>query len=178
MCASDKQKFIDNIIFSSTLAATVQRASVYRKDAPEQCRQKFREGLEQELKDLLEQYNNPVSPAIHCENIEILAKNISAKHRAVLADGNFRIGLAQKALNLYLKFYWCLGHIPIPPHCPIDSIVLKEVPGNNVPWTKITQISEYKSIIDRAKLKAKELQLPLSEWEIHVYNKTQRQSQH
>lgn len=176
MIASEKQKFISNVIFSSTLAATVQRSSVYRKDAPEQCRQKFREGLEQELKNLLEQYNNPVSPAIHCENIEILAKNISAKHRDVLTDESFRIGLAQKALNLYLKFYWCLGRIPMPPHCPIDAIVLKNVPDcENVRWTKITQIADYKEVIRKAILKAGEL--PLSEWEMHIYNNAQDQPQ-
>ena len=129
------------------------------------------------LSSSLKSYVNstaPRSPITHCENIETLARDISEKCEDVLADGNFRIGLAQKALNLYLKFYWWLGVINIPPpHCPIDSIVLKEVPEyNDSPWTKITQINEYMNVIEKVRKKARKL--PLAEWEMQVYNNAQK----
>jgi hypothetical protein len=56
-----------------------------------------------------------------------------------------RIGLAQKALNLYLKYLWCLGEIHEPPHCPLDSIVLGQVPGcKDVRWTLIATLGSDK----------------------------------
>lgn len=40
----------------------------------------------------------------------------------------FRIGSAQKALNLYRKYLWCLGYIPFPPHCPFDATIIDQLP--------------------------------------------------
>lgn len=64
----------------------------------------------------------------------------------------------------------------MPPHCPIDAIVLTKIPDcKDIPWTKITHMDVYKDIIRMAKLAAKEV--PLSEWEMHEYNNAQGQPQ-
>lgn len=112
MRASKKQKFLDNVIFSSTLAATVQRASIYRKNAPEQSRQKFRKGLEQELKVLLEQYNNPISDAAHCENIEILAKKILQRMEMFSQVGLFALAPPRRLSTYISSFIGAWGVSP------------------------------------------------------------------
>lgn len=56
------------------------------------------------------------------------AASLSSEYVSVLADGRMKIGHAQKALNLYLKYMWCAGWVREPPHCPFDRIVLQFVP--------------------------------------------------
>jgi hypothetical protein len=83
-----------------------------------------------------------------------------------------RIGIAQKAVNLYLKFLWCYGWIPEPPHCPIDRTVLEEV-GDNSSWTKIKDIPEYVEKIK--KIEAKKGDKSFSEWEYELFEKRESQ---
>ena len=47
----------------------------------------------------------------HMKNIEELSSRMSENYRSILRDGSFRIGPAQKALNLYLKYQWARGLI-------------------------------------------------------------------
>ncbi|SDJ63273.1 hypothetical protein SAMN05216338_105731 [Bradyrhizobium sp. Rc2d] len=42
-----------------------------------------------------------------------------------LRDGIYWYVVAQKVLNLLLKYYWCLARIPEPPYCPIDRIIIE-----------------------------------------------------
>lgn len=172
MSASEKEKFVFDQIFNMTLGATVQRSMTYRKNTVEKDRVDFRRNLQTLLMSLSEQYRRAVSEATHCENIETLAKEITKKHGDVLHDRRFRIGSAQKALNLYLKYLWCLGRIEMPPHCPIDGIILNEITkstGNKkIGWTKLDSIAEYEEIIRKAKEVAG--QSSLTEWELQFYN--------
>lgn len=172
MSTSEKEKFLLNQLFNMTLAATVQRSMTYRKNTVEEDRVDFRRNLQALLMSLSEQYRKAVSEVAHCENIATLAKEITQKHGGVLHDRRFRIGSAQKALNLYLKYLWCLGRIEMPPHCPIDGIILNEIAKNTdykkISWTKLDSITEYKEIIRKAKEVAG--QSSLSEWELKFYN--------
>lgn len=57
-----------------------------------------------------------------------------------MRGGQFSFGVAQKLFNLALKFYWSLGLIAEPPHCPIDLLVqekgLKLKQTEIKSWTK------------------------------------------
>lgn len=80
----------------------------------------------------------------------------------------FRIGVAQKALNLYLKYLWCLDRIPVPPHCPFDSTVLREL-ELEFSWTRSSKIEDYKSWVEHAKVAAGTK--TLAEWELQLWNR-------
>ena len=128
-----------------------------------------RKELHWHLQDLLEkmltQYTLPVAESTHVKNIERIVNSLTRRHAGMLQDKTFRIGPAQKALNLYLKYFWCSGHIPTPPHCPIDAIVLRAVKlSRPTAWTKINSSAEYTYIINALKEIAGSQSL--AEWEL------------
>jgi hypothetical protein len=154
-------------IYSMTLAATTQRAKMYADDV--QARGSFQKGLRASLEELSQGYKLEISDQQHVANIESLAIELSKKHMNLLANGRFRIGQSQKALNLYLKYLWCLGEIAMPPHCPIDAIVLARITGfKEEKWTRIDSIERYQRIIEAARREANGI--PLAVWELELYN--------
>jgi hypothetical protein len=171
MNTKHQKKFIYRELFSATLGATVQRSKTYAESIPENNRKKFQNTLREQLEILLPVYESKIPEKQHILNIETLAKNITEKCSSSLFNGTFRIGSAQKALNLYLKYMWCIGQIKRPPHCPIDAIVLQKIPGcSAIKWTYLDSISEYKKIIEKAKLVAGTT--PLPQWELEIWNGT------
>jgi hypothetical protein len=169
---SEQQAFLADEIFSMTLMGTVQRGKLYRDSSTETQRDAFRRALRFALEGLVEQYMQGISDDEHLANIDKLAQMLSEAHPGALNNSRFRIGSAQKALNLYLKYMWCLGRIPTPPHCPFDSFVLSRVSGcQNVKWTQLDSLSEYERIVDCATSVAGDVSL--AEWELHLYNALQ-----
>ncbi|MCC6530047.1 MAG: hypothetical protein IT471_07265 [Pseudomonadales bacterium] len=168
----EQQTFLEDEFFSMTLMATVQRGKLYRVGSGEAEKDAFRRALRSELERLTEQYSVGVSEAQHLANIESLANSLSGSHPNALNAGRFRIGSAQKALNLHLKYMWCLGLIPAPPHCPFDFMVLSRIPTcRNVKWTQHDSLPEYERIVCLAKTAAGNS--PLAEWELRLYNAAQ-----
>lgn len=163
-----KEQFLADVIFGITLAGTSQRGNLYRREATTHQRNTFRLALRRALENLAEQYSAPVTDNGHVANIYNLAETLSKQHADALAGSRFRIGSAQKALNLYLKMLWCLDRIPTPPHCPFDRIVLSHVPGcERVNWTQFDSLSDYERIVRCARSAANGV--PLAEWELLLY---------
>jgi hypothetical protein len=163
--------FLRSEFFSMTLAATTQRSKLYTADLTEAERLPFQISLRIALEKISEEYVRSVSDTAHINNIQKLADDLSIKHPELLRDGCMRFGHAQKALNLYLKYLWCLKDIRRPPHFPIDSIILKKIPKfTQVRWTKLTDSSKYKSIIAAARLKSQLSGESLAAWELREYN--------
>lgn len=92
----------------------------------------------------------------HIENIKSI-QNFS------MAEGEeLELGKCQKLLNMMCKYYWCIGWIYTPPHMPIDSINLKNLPKENykrlceelnckdrINWTEdLNKEDAYKNVID------------------------------
>ena len=162
---SGQEVFLLDQVFSLTLMATTQRGKIYRNGSGEPSRNRFRQALRSALENLATQYKSDVSAAQHCANIEVLSKDLSSSHKEALNGERFRIGSAQKALNLYLKYLWCLDRIARPPHCPFDYRILSLIPNcETVKWTELDCISEYKRIVGEAEREAGDLSL--SEWEL------------
>jgi hypothetical protein len=156
-------------IFSMTLAATTQRAKMYADNV--QARGSFQKGLRAALEELSQSYKLEISDQQHVANIEHLAIEFLKKHTNLLANGRFRIGQSQKALNLYLKYLWCLDEIPMPPHCPVDAIVLAHITGfKEERWTQLDSIEGYQHIIEAARREANGI--PLAVWELELYNRS------
>jgi hypothetical protein len=80
-------------------------------------------------------YALPVDEVQHCEAIKRISETVSQRCGDCLVNGRLQYGAAQKAFNLYLKFLWRLGKAAMPPHCPVDSVVLAEA-GIEGAWTK------------------------------------------
>jgi hypothetical protein len=169
-----KKRFIDDQVFSLTLMATTQRSGIYREEVGESERAKFRGALKSALESLAKEYVIEVPREQHHKNIKSLSASLSTSHGAYLSNNRFRIGLAQKSLNLYLKYLWCLGRLDNePPECPIDRIVLDKIGCphcKKINWTSIDTISEYSVAIEHASDAAQKNGLSLAEWELKVWS--------
>ena len=97
-----------------------------------------------------------------------------------LNGDHLRLGVAQKALNLYLKYLWCEHRIPTPPHCPFDSNILDKLTlptGCERRWTQADKVEHYREWVLAAKKQAeKEAQkeskkeVSLADWELRAWN--------
>lgn len=97
--------------------------------------------------------------------------DFGAKIRPViLKNGTYKYGVAQKLLNLALKYYWCLGYIPEPPHCPVDRIIIDKTQlKGKVNWTEIEDEHEYRQVIEAVrKIAGTE---SLARWELLNYGR-------
>ena len=120
---------------------------------------------------MLEEYKEGrVQDDRHFANIEDLSSTLSKHHHEILENGEFRISIAQKALNLYLKYCWARGIIEQPPHCPIDDTVLKKIKWPGPKWTEMCTIEQYRHVIRKAKAKANENGQTLACWELKIWN--------
>jgi hypothetical protein len=167
-------KFLHREILRGCVTVSFQHAKVYAANAKDEDKEKVRNELRRALKEIGEHYTNAeVLEEDHSKNIEEIARRIKSSCGPTLHEGQFRIGIAQKALNLYLKYLWCLDKIPRPPpHCPFDTTVINQLePSKRHPWTKIESTKEYKDLVEAAKEKAGKLSL--AEWELCVYEKGQ-----
>jgi len=152
------------------LQATVQRAGIYEQEASESDRAKFRAGLRNALEAAAPQYISAVPDATHIANISALADLMSRNHGIVLRGGRFRIGPAQKALNLFLKYLWCGDTISVPLQCPFDARVLGQIPKvATILCTRLDSISVYETIVAAAREQVGAVSL--AEWELALYDR-------
>jgi hypothetical protein len=137
---------------------------------------------------IAEDYRVPVVEEAHLRNIELLADRVSSSCGELLCEstmrccsgvasppskGNrrFRIGSAQKALNLFLKYLWCLGEVREPPHCPFDRRIIERLPkGVQCNWTQCNDIEHYNRWVAAAQEEAKKDSLSLAQWELCTFN--------
>lgn len=177
-----KEHFIKlDVILSNTISAAFSQSIVYKvyKEKPEnqdqfewdEQKRKFRENIGKYLVEIEEKYD-PIND--HSERIRNFKEKIESENanRAVLMCDEISFGRAQKLVNMYLKYLWCLGKFDTPPHCPIDRGVLKIVGWKEYPpdppWTHPEFTKEkYEEAIEMCKLKA--AGQTLSEWELFLW---------
>ncbi len=170
------RRFLQDQFHGLVLAATVQRAHIYRPSASESLRNGFRVGLRRALDEYATEYTGHVDDRAHTRRIGALADRLSRNHASALVAGRFRIGPAQKALNLYLKYRWSAGWMPTPPHCPFDAVIMAALPYRaRISWTKLDSLDEYRALVTVARTVAGALSL--AEWELLQYEKRSPASQ-
>lgn len=171
-----KKDFIIDQVLVNSIGAAFQHAGVYvgGLDTLDPRKKELRTDLRERLIALGDTYKNPVDENKHCQNVEKLAKELTTAHKdkGLLRNDRFRIGIAQKALNLYLKYLWCLDEIPEPPHCPIDREIIKvlSIPWkerDSYNWTQLDDLKKYKELIGMCKDKAEG---SVAEWELKEWN--------
>jgi hypothetical protein len=80
------------------------------------------------------------------------------------------VGPAQKALNPFLKYQWCAGWIPSPPHCPFDALIIGQLPATlRTARTALDDLRHYQRLVDAARQAAGGLSI--AEWELHLYDR-------
>jgi hypothetical protein len=172
---NDKLKFVTSELCILSWAASVQRAKLYKKDIDSTSREatKFREDMITFLKDnIIPQYVDGCSEEQHYRNIDDLIAYGNTVNPGILSDPGYKYGVAQKLLNLTLKYYWCLDLIKEPPHCPVDRIIINKTRhSGKINWTQITKKMDYEKIITEIKKLAAEKGLSIPMWELTFYRR-------
>jgi hypothetical protein len=171
----EQWRFMESQVLVLSIMAAFQRPRplpIYSRAATAESRRNVQEAVKRELRRFDTQYVQRPSEEQHLGNIEQLASVISRDHTAALTNGTFRIGIAQKALNLYLKYLWCLGRIEEPLHCPVDAITLRGIREvADIRWTQITTIEDYMRCITAFRNHANSQSLAC--WELRRWNEAQ-----
>lgn len=162
-------KFLKNEFLAWSIFGALGRSNTYSGSASERDKKCFHDTLRKKLSEMVKEYDNPVPEEKHLSNIRELADEMTRSFPQCLRNKRFRIGIAQKSLNLYLKYLWRSGAIPMPPHCPFDNRIIKELPEcAGLKWTSIDKIEDYNRLVEAAKKEANGK--PLSEWELEIWN--------
>lgn len=173
MQLTDQEKFVYTEVSILAWAASVQRASLYNADVAYADRdvQSFRSSVMNYIDStLLPQYEKSCSDEAHIKNIADLSKFGTSKGAGLLGPAGYKFGVAQKLLNLLLKYLWCLGHIPEPPHCPVDRIILGRTHlKGKLNWTQLVSEAAYKDAIDAIRTAAQREKLSIAKWELQEF---------
>ena len=182
-----KWQFIENIIIADSINSAIRTrkkdAPVYKKKPTESDSKKVRHKLASLLRDLRPQYASPVKDHEHKANIQKIADEMTSefKNCGLLYEDSFRVGIAQKALNLYLKYLWCLAQLETPnmatpPHCPFDNGIigtlhdLNEEEKQRLQWTTLDSLGDYQKLVEAGLKEIKATnQRSLSDWELNVW---------
>ncbi|MCD4705078.1 hypothetical protein K8R66_03300 [bacterium] len=176
----DKDKFLKNEFFSSSIQGAFMHNRHIYKTKNESERKNFKTFLYNKLSLYTKKYEKKIKEEEHIKNLKKIQKEIYKYYKGkklLKKDDTLNIGTIQKLLNLYLKYLWVSGYIVEPPHCPIDSTVIKTLVKNgakhleNIKWTEIT-IKKYKKIIEAIKKEAKNTSL--AKWELLTLNKNRK----
>lgn len=164
-----EQQFVLTELWTLAWAASVQRANLYAPGSKQtgQLRDKLQEFI---TSHLLPHYVRPCTEQQHYLNLAELVEFGTGALPGSLRDGRYRYGVAQKLLNLALKYHWCLGQISEPPHCPIDRIIIEKTHlRGRVNWTQIADEEQYRVVIEAVRRRAEPESI--ARWELLNYRR-------
>src|SRR3989338_9499852 len=103
---NEKELFIRDMILSNTISAAFQRVKggVYAKEVTVEQKGEFRKKIEKCLV-VAEKECNSARDKDHYERIRDFIKNTADP---ALKNGKLSFGVAQKLVNLHLKYLWCM----------------------------------------------------------------------
>jgi hypothetical protein len=174
---STQQEFLESVFLSNAVRdalATRKGRRVYKSKKPtDKARAAVGGALKSKLRSLAWQYySRKVDDQTHIKNIVDLALYVSTTCGVFLNGGKLFFGVAQKALNVYLKYLWCLDPNVIPPHCPFDDKIIKALGtlpvGCDTKWTTSDSATSYRAWVAAARAIAGTQSLP--EWELEVWS--------
>lgn len=170
---NDKTIYILRELWISAWNASVQHSALYKEGAWKNQRDAidvFKTKVVDYVKDnLIPQYKEKISQKRHLQNIRNLIEYANKVDTGVLGKNGYKYGIAQKLLNLALKYYWCLGEIEEPPHCPVDKIIIDQTIYRGRNWTQILSEKEYLEIISAIKTMSEQDECSISQWELNNY---------
>jgi hypothetical protein len=176
-----KEEFLLDEIAILAISAGLQRSRSYFNDANTVRKENFRNLLKVRLSGLRLEKEERDLRSDHFERIQEFQE--ASRDPTILKNGIISFGVAQKIVNLYLKYLWCLGIFKSsPPHCPFDRNVihvLRQCCDNqkdrrwlsDIAWTEMTQ-ADYVRLVGVAQ---SSISSPsIAEWELGVFNKKRR----
>jgi hypothetical protein len=175
LAVTKEQEFIIDEIWILAWNASVQRANLYKKglssdntEAPE-----FRDSVITYIeKEIFKSYKSGCTEEQHYKNIDSLIGKANVLGSSILGPDGYKYGVAQKLLNLAVKYMWCLGHIKEPPHCPIDRIIINKTKfKDKINWTEIKARKPYEDVIEEIKELGRAKNLTPAQWELHHYSR-------
>jgi hypothetical protein len=175
MTTKDAKTFLMEQLWSNTFAASFQRAYVYNGEPKDIEKLALKEALRNRIeaisKDEYSNVSRQVSDSQHILNIQSVIKT-SRKFGAILNGEEIKFGVAQKLLNLYLKYVWLMFDKPTSSHFPVDRMIqvalgIKE--KDIVSWTIDLDEKSYMNIIKIARNKLNPNE-SLAEFELRLYN--------
>lgn len=168
-----EQEFIVHEIWILAWNASVQRAKLYKKGLSQKDRKAsdFRSSVISYIEgEIFQSYKSGCSEEQHYSNIKSLIAKANTLGSGILGPDGYKYGVAQKLLNLAVKYLWCLGHIKEPPHCPVDRIVINKTKlKDKVSWTEIKEQKLYEDVIKEITVLASAKSLTLAQWELLNY---------
>lgn len=171
---TDKLQFITDELWILAWNASVQRADLYKEVEDSPKRGRFRKDVIEFIqKEIMPQYKVGATEEQHYKNIDNVIAYANKVDHGMLNKPGYKYGVAQKLLNLSLKYYWCLSLVKEPPHCPVDRIVISET-KLKINWTQIKKRSEYQKIIEEIKILANYDGLSIPVWELRFYSRRER----
>jgi hypothetical protein len=173
--ANNKRRFLSYELSLLTLKAALStrddKYPIYDKDIKTYQRSEAKKVLREWLSKIKTKYSEiNISEAEHVAFIAEVAADLSNKLFRYLHNGRFRVGVAQKLVNVHLKYLWTAGFCPEPPHCPIDGII-RDVAGISYIWTQNDSIEEYKTAIASLKVIAETKGRTLAQWELETFRR-------
>lgn len=169
----EKEYFLKTQFWASTLMASFARANVYESKfvITDDQKKVFKNDLFKCVNDLVDTkyLHHKIDEIEHINNIRLLQEYVKEPHSSILPDDGLKFGVAQKILNLYLKYLWCADMIKeAPPHFPLDRMVQ----GSNirVNWTCNECTAEkYNNVVNDLCPDGEK-----AEWELKTYNNLYR----
>lgn len=172
---NNKRRFLSYELGLLTLKAALSTRDdnypIYDREIRAYQRSKPKKVLRELLVKIEKKYSETnISEAEHVALIDEVAADLSIKLSRYLHNGRFRIGVAQKLINVHLKYLWTAGFCSEPPHCPIDGII-RDFAGIDFIWTQSDSIEEYKAAIEKLKVIAKTAGQTLAQWELEKFRR-------
>lgn len=130
---------------------------------------------QKEFREILSEIENKyieksITEEEHINFISEVSSRLTLTLNKYLHNGRFRIGVAQKLINLHLKYLWVSGFGYEPHHCPIDGII-RDIVKLKYNWTQSDCINENISAIKELKKEAARNKMSLSEWELVTFRR-------
>lgn len=163
------------LTIKAALSTRDKNYTIYRSSIRDHQRKPVKKAIRDVLEEIEGKYESILSHDEHIQYISDTACQLTNNIGSYLHNSKFRIGIAQKLINMHLKYLWCSGVINEPPHCPIDGIIRDKVkltyPNFNYDWISSDDIKEYKSAVATLQLQAESCNETIAQWELREFRR-------
>jgi hypothetical protein len=173
-----QEDFLLGELWMLAWGASVQHANLYQRgySSGTQPVSKNAQRLSDHLfaylsSEIIPNYTGRLEEEQHYKYIDNLIVYANSAGSRVLGELGYKYGVAQKLLNLFLKYLWCIGKIAEPPHCPVDRIIIGKTRYKGRNWTQIVRRSEYEEIIEDIRRLANLEGTSIAQWELSNYGR-------
>ena len=163
-----KEQFIvNNPHANKGLKAAAGHVKLYANNVTSREKEEIKRFWVQTIDVLAEKYAVPQTLDRFVSDVCELRNQMNNRFPDAFVDGEFPFSRAQKSFSVVLKYLWCDNRIAMPPTCPIDRGVLREMgaPYDSWNWTGMTQ-NQYMLAYTRLQELARDADLSVAQMEL------------